>query len=449
MLGVKHGLVIVAIWNCLFGFASGMEARESFIPIKIVTGSSHICALAKEGKIRCWGENFKGALGTGDKIHHGLDLETMGSNLQNVDLGMKDGDVATNICAGAAFTCAVTESGRVKCWGSNLAGELGQGKNSFEVYAMGASLPFTDLGRDFLVKDISCGLSSVCALSDKGLVKCWGENQCGQLGLGHTSDVGKTPATMGDALKVLGNGSPLKASSISLGRYHSCAVSNDGVRCWGYGAFGRLGLESTKSRGGTPDTVPNMAPNVTLGSNLSLMGVSSGATHTCALIRNNNSNKATAVKCWGRNDGNLGTGNQFSYGSVANSMGDFLPAVDLALDEIVSVNAHLGFNCVLTKTGRIKCWGSNLSGELGQGDNLNRGAQPSDMGDKLRDVDLGLPAKSLSIGSNASMSCAILINNEIKCWGLGQYGQLGYESGDNVGVNPDQMGSQLPFVRYK
>ena len=83
---------------------------------------------------------------------------------------------------------------------------------------------------------------------------------------------------------------------------------------------------------------------------------------------------------------------------------------------------------------------------LGIGDGKGRGYLPEHMGANLPEVDLSLPVKSLSVGSGSSHSCAIFINNQIKCWGQGYLGQLGYEDGASRGGSLREMGEYLPFV---
>ena len=47
--------------------------------------------------------------------------------------------------------------------------------------------------------------------------------------------------------------------------------------------------------------------------------------------------------------------------------------------------------CVLLDNTSLKCWGYNVSGQLGLGDTANRGDGPNEMGDFLPAVDLGIP----------------------------------------------------------
>mmetsp|Transcript_30126 Transcript_30126/g.52953 ORF Transcript_30126/g.52953 Transcript_30126/m.52953 type:complete len:100 (+) Transcript_30126:140-439(+) len=65
-------------------------------------------------------------------------------------------------------------------------------------------------------------------------------------------------------------------------------------------------------------------PTVDLGSGLTATSICAGQHHTCVILN------MGQVKCWGRNlYGQLGVGNNASRGNGLNEMGDDLPAVDL------------------------------------------------------------------------------------------------------------------------
>jgi alpha-tubulin suppressor-like RCC1 family protein len=82
----------------------------------ISAGSEHTCALVYGGAVKCWGSNYKGALGDGTS-------ETRSTPIDVV--GLSSGVIA--IDAGAFRTCALMQAGGAKCWGWNVAGSLGDG----------------------------------------------------------------------------------------------------------------------------------------------------------------------------------------------------------------------------------------------------------------------------------------------------------------------------------
>ena len=123
---------------------------------------------------------------------------------------------------------------------------------------------------------------------------------------------------------------------------------------------------------------------------------------------------------------NLGTGLKVKFMSMADN------------DTIAG-----GHICVILDDGRIKCWGTGGSGELGQGSTNNIGDGVGEMGDNLAYTDLGIgrTAKILSLGSG--FSCALLDNGTLKCWGKNSDGQLGQNDNNNRGDSAGEMGSSL------
>eukprot|EP00971_Amphidinium_carterae_P338333 6475606-Amphidinium_carterae.2 len=137
--------------------------------ISVSVGYQHSCALLIYGEVKCWGDNEHGQLGLGDSVPRGGNASDLGTALSIVDLGR--GAVVTSIAAGANFTCALLETGGVKCWGDNCCGQLGiddvygRGYSSID---MGDALPAIDLGADAVA--ISVGASFACALLDTAQV---------------------------------------------------------------------------------------------------------------------------------------------------------------------------------------------------------------------------------------------------------------------------------------
>ncbi|MEC7280331.1 MAG: hypothetical protein VXV98_09910, partial [Candidatus Thermoplasmatota archaeon] len=110
-------------------------------------------------------------------------------------------------------------------------------------------------------------------------------------------------------------------------------------------------------------------------------------------------------------------------------------AIDLGTGRTaVSVSAGREFTCAILDNGDLKCWGSDASGQLGDGGGiLDNGSllplqplanqytsEPS-----LTPVDLGAGRKAVTVSAGNSHVCAILDNGDLKCWGYDEYGQLG------------------------
>lgn len=435
------------------------EEAELFgsVQAEKVVVSRHACMLSTNGQIKCWGDNSQGQLGVGTTINHGSVESTMGSNLPFVKLGSNV--VAKDVCVGQAFTCAATTKGQVKCWGSNGSGNLGQERSNFSVgraeTEMGDNLPYTKLGDDFVAKNVECAGAFACALSEAGKVKCWGDMRQGGLGytLPNMTTRGSKVGDMGNDLPYLPIPTPI--THLTLGSNHACAVSNHKIYCWGLNQNGETGIESSASTVLFPTTPETPIPTVQLEPStvdVTIENVEAGDGYTCATYfvpPGDSSFIPRKFKCWGNNSsGQFGIGSTSSYGRTRGSMGSGLPSIDVALNEIVEFHPYSTHTCAKNADGTFKCWGRNTSGQLGLGDRLNRGNTSQSIGKNLPYVNVDLPIASLSSGAFAQSTCAILINHEVKCWGINSQGVLGYEDLKIRGALPTDMGENLPYVRF-
>lgn len=259
----------------------GTSGNESDTPVQVVglssgvsaiaAGDGHTCAMTQTGEIYCWGGNGDGELGIGDYTSgHSTPVQAVGL----------PGRVSA-IAAGGSHTCALTQAGGVYCWGENEAGELGDGATTTST-----PTPVQVIGLASGVIAIAAGDDHTCALTSAGGVKCWGDNDFGQLGNGKLTD-SPTP------VQVVGLASGVTA--IVTGEDHTCALTQaGGVKCWGDGGLGALG-DGGWSYSSSPVDVSGLASGVT--------AIAAGDEHTCALTQ------AGGAKCWGWNEyGQLGTG---------------------------------------------------------------------------------------------------------------------------------------------
>jgi alpha-tubulin suppressor-like RCC1 family protein len=303
------------------GFSGGVA--------KISAGGGHTCGLTTEGGVKCLGYNPYGQLGDG----------TTTQRLTPVPVSGLSSGVAA-ITAGDSHTCALTESGAVKCWGSNAEGRLGDGT------ATDRSTPVDVWGLSAGVGAISAGGSHTCAMNSSGGVKCWGGNSAGQRGDGTTTTGTTTSSSPVDVVS-LSSG----VAAISAGGSHTCALtSSSEVKCWGNNSSGQLGDGTTTSRS-TPVKV--------LGLSFSVSAIAAGGSHTCVLTTNG------GVMCWGRNDaGQLGDGTTTSRSAPVHVSG-----LSIGVAVILAGDSH---TCALTISGEVKCWGQNYAGQLGDGTTTSR-----------------------------------------------------------------------------
>jgi alpha-tubulin suppressor-like RCC1 family protein/uncharacterized ParB-like nuclease family protein len=267
---------------------------DSFVNVDI--GQVHSCALTNSGKLRCWGFNSAGQLGVGDTNNQVGLVESLTSK------------PVISYSTGTFHTCAILVSHELQCWGDNTSGQLGDGSTNQSATPITVNL---GVGRTALA--VSAGSGHTCAIVDDGNLKCWGSNTMGQLGVGD-ADPRLTPTTV-----ALGSGrTAIKINSRGL---NTCAILDNGqLKCWGWNANGQIGIGSRLS--------PWTPQLVNLGTGRNAVHITKDLFHTCAVLDN------SQIKCWGLNDfAQLGIGSASTtafVGDGPNEMGDALVAVKLA-----------------------------------------------------------------------------------------------------------------------
>jgi alpha-tubulin suppressor-like RCC1 family protein len=393
----------------------------------------HACLLA-DGRVRCVGQNQLGQLGVGNADESVRPIAMAPAT----DLGQAFGSVA-ELAVGHGFSCALGDSGSVKCWGRNTVGQLGLGDTRDRGTSkgdMGDALPRLVFGDSPMTK-LDVGQDHACALSPTDEVFCWGDGSSGQLGTEAAQSVGTTGGPVRAHLKT-----GLVVRDLALGQAHSCLLTAEGqVYCFGKNDGGQLGLGRSGNIGDRPETLGEAMQPVALGAQFSVTSIASGANHVCALSR------AGTVKCWGANDvGQLGLGDTRSRGTVPSEMGDALPTVDLGHGQ-VAIDLDCGFNhcCVRTIQNTMMCWGDNGAGQLGLGDEVTRGATPSSMGDALPFVMTPPGERVLSMRLYGYRTCA-RTDSGLRCWGRNSGGELGYGDQDDRGGSPSTIPRLLPSL---
>ena len=198
----------------------------------VAAGGSFACALLDTRQVVCWGQNASGQLGLGDTIQR-----TAPTGAVNLGAGRS----ASRISLGARATCAVLDNGKGVCWGQNNFGQLGQGDATDR--SNPGILPALALGAGRAAVELNTADSSTCAILDTGSVKCWGYNGYGSLGYG---DILSRSSPPGAAVSL---GSGRTASQLAGGARRTCALlDTQQVACWGYNAAGALGQGDTVDR---------------------------------------------------------------------------------------------------------------------------------------------------------------------------------------------------------
>lgn len=334
------------------------------MPVMVAAGDGHTCWLTSAGAVQCWGSNSAGQLGDGTQEDRWTPVDVIGL-----------GSEVKAISAGGAHTCAATAVGAVKCWGDNRGGQLGDGTTTSRL------TPVEVVGLSSGVRDVDAGGWHTCAVTTEGAVKCWGSGD-----LGDGSWQFEEPST---PVAVVGLASGVKA--VTTGSTHTCAVTTGGaVKCWGFGFWASLPLgDGTADARSMPVDVVGLASG--------LKAVSAGQKQTCAVTA------GAGVQCWG---GETAWGAESLTPVQVAGLGSGVAAVSVGGDHV----------CVVTAAGAVQCWGDNGSGQLGDGTRASRDTPANVAG-------LGSGVQAISAGRNHT--CALTTLGAVMCWGANHSGQLG------------------------
>ena len=130
-------------------------------------------------------------------------------------------------------------------------------------------------------------------------------------------------------------------------------------------------------------------------------------------------------------------------------MGDNLPFIDLGAGRTVKkYSVGIYHTCAILDNDELKCWGAGSFGELGYGTVIHRGDGPNEMGDSLPAVNLGTGRKAVEIYAGYASNCALLDNAQLKCWGADSQGELGQNNILTKGSAPGQMGDLLLHIQF-
>ncbi len=174
---------------------------------KVTTGPNYACAILANDRLKCWGRNDGGYLGSGNTTTYGETPALIGDAIPFIVVGTTAGSPTpvVDVAAAAFATCAVLQGGAVKCWGGHALGVLGDEQSTNVIVGddpaeMGDSLALVPLGAGRVATAIGSNANTMCALFTGGAIKCWGANGYGQLGQGDNVVRGNMQNQMGDNL---------------------------------------------------------------------------------------------------------------------------------------------------------------------------------------------------------------------------------------------------------
>ena len=361
--------------------------------VDVSAGHLHTCAVRMDGTVWCWGSNQHGQLGRDPSS-----TATASSPLQVAGI-----DDASAVSTGQHRTCAIRSGGQVWCWGQNDTGsfgmhQLGDGTGVEQRHTPAAVLNVAGDAALSGVVALAGGYWHTCARRSDGAVLCWGQNASYELGDGSTTQHPRPVPPAGG----------IAAADVGAGDGVSCAAAASGgaLRCWGYNLTAAAG--GSGGSVSTPRLVPADAggdldsgiDQVSVGGVDDYTGSQHGA-HSCA-------RSGGRILCWGRNDdgqvGNGATGGVVREATVVVSLG----AAD--------VSAGGRHTCIVTDAGRARCWGRNGDGQLGDGATDDTSVPGPDLA--------GLTGVA-QVSAGSYHTCARLEDGRLRCWGRNTLGQLG------------------------
>jgi alpha-tubulin suppressor-like RCC1 family protein len=328
-----------------------------------------------------WGENGSGQLGNGEE------------SLSSLPGGVHEVSEAATVAAGEYHALALLENGSVRAWGRDTEGQLGNGATETSrklpvpvcTVAEATCKPEHYLSE---VTAVAAGQAHSLALRSAGNVVAWGSDTDGQLGNG---------STINSSVPTEVQGLPEEpVIAIAAGYHHSLALLKSGkVYAWGDNEDGELGTGTTEN---STKAVPVQ------GLPEEATAISAGADHSLAVL------KSGKVMAWGENAyGELGDGES------GESTDKHTPVEVKELSEVSSVSAGYEDSAALLRSGKVKDWGMNLAGELGNGTALGKNV-PTEVS-SLSGVT------ALSAGGFHDL--ALLSNSTVMAWGDNMNGQLG------------------------
>ena len=177
------------------------------------------------------------------------------------------------------------------------------------------------------------------------------------------------------------------------------AVIHQDAYAMGYNHEGELGNGTVLDRS-APQAISGL-PGLP-----AIVAVAAGASHSMALLADGR------VYAWGLNaDGQLGDGtttNRLTAVQVALSDGT-------PLSHVIAISGGAGHSLALTDAGQVYAWGSNVSGQLGDGSTTNR----------LNPALISTINNIVAISAGSYHSLALTGNGKVYSWGYNSVGQLG------------------------
>lgn len=285
-----------------------------------------------------------------------------------------------DLTTGDAHSCVRTADLGIVCWGAADFRLAASGLDERTAVVAGTER----LSGDGRYLDVAAGQEGTCAVLEGGDVRCWG-----------------APSLVSPELPPLARGEPRLARVVGVtgatrvvaGQHHACALTPDGVMCWGLNPNGAVDGEVGRSTPVTPTVIPGTE---------GATQVDTSFTHSCAVT-------GGRVRCWGD--------------PAAGALGAIPPggarSVEVpAIDDAVEVAVGRCFTCVRRSDASVWCFGDAQY----EDDAVIDGPCAGPAATTPRAVNV---TDAVSIDAYAVHACAALASGEVRCWGNNTTRQLG------------------------
>ena len=377
------------------------------------------CFIDKKGKVYTWGFNSYGQLGDGTTNDSNTPIcisDIEGSSLKEKNIVDIYGDGSTII--------AKDSNGKLYSWGGNYRGTLGNGTTDDSSMPICISEVEDSTLNGKNIVDVYNNDGAVIAKDSSGKLYSWGYNEYGQLGNG-TKDDSNMPICISDI-----ENSPLKGKNIVdiYGNDSTIIVkdSSGKLYSWGYNSCGQLGNGTTDNDGNMPICISDIENSVLKGKDIvDVVYVQSEIGYRYyTIIAKDSSGKLYA---WGNNYcGTLGNGTT-TNSSMPICISD-IENSSLNGKRIVKIYEEYMYIIVKDNRGKLYTWGSNSSGQLGNGTTTN-----SSMPVCISDIETS-PLKEKNIVDVYNNDGAVIAKDssgKLYSWGYNEYGQLGNGTRNN------------------
>ena len=370
----------------------------------------HTGARAPVGQVLSWGSDFAGQLGDGPALVS-----------QNRAVSTSFSQKTVAISVGSGFSLQLSTFGSVVARGLDNGGQLGDGPG-FQTLCN--ALPCSDrvfvkavggVGNLSDAVAISAGTHHSLAVRSDGTVVAWGTSAVGEIGNGTTNTLVDTPVQV---LGLGGAGVLTGVVAVATGEFHSLALRSDGtVVSWGDDGFGQLGRGLSNSSVSTPVQVKGPRG---IGFLTDVVAIAAGRSHSLALRSDG------TLLAWGVNDvGQLGNG---VVGGIRTTPTLVAGIGSPSLDRVIAISAGAFHTIALRADGTVAAWGSDLDGQLGNGNLFGNQSTPKVV---VNSFGIGTLTNVVAIASGSSFSLGLRGDGSVVAWGVNRSGELG--DGSNSG----------------